>query len=343
MNLEDFQNIKQLLSEPKKIVIVTHRNPDGDAYGSSLALYHYLLKLNQQVTVVSPNDCPDFLKWLPSQDEIVIYEKEEDKGIKILEAADIVFTLDFNAFHRTGVKMQKTLEKINPIFIMIDHHQQPDDFAKFTYVDSKVCSTCQMIYQFIEKLGHLDFIDKDIATCLYAGILTDTGSFRFPATTSLTHKIVANLLEKGADNSLIYNQIHDVNTYDRLQLLGRSLKNMKVDNRHHTAYITLSQSELTRFNFKKGDTEGFVNYALSLKNVIFAAIFIEDRKQGIVKISFRSVGDFSVNDFARNHFNGGGHTNAAGGRCEESLNDTVSKFLKILPFYQKELKQSYEK
>ncbi len=343
MNLEDFQNIKQLLSEPKKIVIVTHRNPDGDAYGSSLALYHYLLKLNQQVTVVSPNDCPDFLKWLPSQDEIVIYEKEEDKGIKILEAADIVFTLDFNAFHRTGVKMQKTLEKINPIFIMIDHHQQPDDFAKFTYVDSEVCSTCQMVYQFIEKLEQLNFIDKDIATCLYTGILTDTGSFRFPSTTSLTHRIVADLLEKGADNSLIYNQIHDVNTYDRLQLLGRSLKNLKVENKYYTAYITLSQSELIRFNFKKGDTEGFVNYALSLKNVIFAAIFIEDRQQKIIKISFRSVGDFSVNDFARNHFNGGGHTNAAGGRSDESLNNTVTNFLNILPFYQKELKQSYEK
>ena len=343
MNLENFQNIKQLLSEPKKIVIVTHRNPDGDAYGSSLALYHYLLKLNHQVTVVSPNDCPDFLKWLPSRDEIVIYEKEEDKGIKILEAADIVFTLDFNAFHRTGVKMQKTLEKISPIFIMIDHHQQPDDFAKFTYVDSEVCSTCQMIYQFIEKLEHIDFIDKNIATCIYTGILTDTGSFRFPSTTSLTHKIVADLLEKGADNSLIYNQIHDVNTYDRLQLLGRSLKNMKVENKFYTAYITLSQSELTRFNFKKGDTEGFVNYALSLKNVIFAAIFIEDRQQKIIKISFRSVGDFSVNDFARNHFNGGGHTNAAGGRSDESLNNTVSNFLNILPFYQKELKQSYEK
>ena len=343
MNLEDFQNIKQLLSEPKKIVIVTHRNPDGDAYGSSLALYHYLLKLNQQVTVVSPNDCPDFLKWLPSQDEIVIYEKEEDKGIKILEAADIVFTLDFNAFHRTGVKMQKTLEKINPIFIMIDHHQQPDDFAKFTYVDSEVCSTCQMVYQFIEKFEQLNFIDKDIATCLYTGILTDTGSFRFPSTTSLTHRIVADLLEKGADNSSIYNQIHDVNTYDRLQLLGRSLKNLKVENKYYAAYITLSQSELIRFNFKKGDTEGFVNYALSLKNVIFAAIFIEDRQQKIIKISFRSVGDFSVNDFARNHFNGGGHTNAAGGRSDESLNNTVTNFLNILPFYQKELKQSYEK
>ncbi|MCK5679137.1 MAG: DHH family phosphoesterase, partial [Flavobacteriaceae bacterium] len=251
--------------------------------------------------------------------------------------------LDFNAFHRTGVKMQKTLEKINPIFIMIDHHQQPDDFAKFTYVDSEVCSTCQMVYQFIEKFEQLNFIDKDIATCLYTGILTDTGSFRFPSTTSLTHRIVADLLEKGADNSSIYNQIHDVNTYDRLQLLGRSLKNLKVENKYYAAYITLSQSELIRFNFKKGDTEGFVNYALSLKNVIFAAIFIEDRQQKIIKISFRSVGDFSVNDFARNHFNGGGHTNAAGGRSDESLNNTVTNFLNILPFYQKELKQSYEK
>ncbi len=343
MNLEQIKDIKQLLSQPKKIVIVSHRNPDGDAYGSSLALYLYLLKFNHQVTVVSPNDCPNFLKWMPAQDKIVIFEKEEKKGSKLLEEADVIFVLDFNAFHRVGVKMQVVLEKIKPIFIMIDHHQQPDDFAKYTYVDPEICSTSQMIYQFLDKLDHLDFIDENIATCLYTGILTDTGSFRFPSTTSLTHRIVAHLIDCGANGASIYNNIHDVNSYSRLQLLGRALKNMKVVDSCHMAYITLSQKELSEFSFKKGDTEGFVNYALSIKNVIFAAIFIEDKKQKIIKISFRSVGSFSVNDFARNHFNGGGHVNAAGGRSDESLINTISNFLKIVPDYRNELKKSYEK
>ena len=337
MNFEDFQSIKQILSKPKKIVIVTHRNPDGDAYGSSLALYLYLLKFDHLVSVVSPNDCPNFLKWLPKENEIIIFENDVKKGTKKLEEAEIIFTLDFNAFHRVGEKMQRVLEKVNPIFVMIDHHQEPDDFAKFTYVDPKICSTSQMIFQFLDKLDHLNFIDKDIATCMYTGILTDTGSFRFPATTSETHRIVAQLLDKGANNSEIYNQIHDVNTFNRMQLLGKALQNLNIIDEYHTAYITLSQSELNKFKFQKGDTEGFVNYALSLKNVIFAAIFIEDRKQEIIKISFRSVGNFSVNDFSRNYFNGGGHINAAGGRSEESLKNTVARFLDILPSFKNEL------
>ncbi len=342
MNLQDFQDIKQLLAQPKKIAIVSHRNPDGDAYGSSLALYHFLLQLNHEVVVVSPNDCPEFLKWLPGEKEIVIFEKEEAKATEILEAVDIIFTLDFNALHRVGSRMQTVLEKVTPIYVMIDHHQQPDSYAKYMYVDPLVCSTSQMLYQFLDKLQMLNFINRDIATCLYTGILTDTGSFRFPSTTSETHRIVANLLDSGANNSEIYNAIHNVNTFDSLQLLGKALQNMKVVEKYHTAYITLSQQDLSQFNYQKGDTEGFVNYALSLKNIIFATIFIEDKKQGIIKMSFRSVGSFSVNDFARNHFDGGGHINAAGGRSEKSLQDTVSEFLQILPTYQKDLKESNE-
>ena len=342
MNLEKFDEIKVLLSVPKKIVIVSHRNPDGDAYGSSLALYHYLLKLDHHVTVVSPNDAPDFLKWLPAQEKIVIFEKDVKRGTQLLEEAEIVFTLDFNALHRVGPKMLKPLEKINPIFIMIDHHQQPDDYAKYEFVDALSCSTSQLLYQFIEKLDHLEYLDVKIATCIYTGILTDTGSFRFPSTTSLTHRIVANLLDLGVNNSEIYNQIYNVNTYNRVQLLGRALKNLKVHKEYHTAYITLSQNDLREFNFRKGDTEGFVNYALSIENIIFAAIFIEDRKQGIIKISFRSSGNFSVNQFSRDHFSGGGHINAAGGRSEEPLNETVKNFVNILPGYQAQLKESHE-
>jgi len=337
MNFKDFESLKLILSEPKTISIVTHRNPDGDAYGSSLGLYLYLLKLGHKVTVLSPNDCPDFLKWLPEEDKIVIFENNIKRGTKIIEDSEIIFTLDFNAFHRTGEKMSKVLEKVDPIYVMIDHHQQPDDYATFSYVDPEICSTSQMIYQFLEKMGHLQYIDTEIATCLYTGILTDTGSFRFPSTNSETHKIVAHLLDSGANNSEIYNKIHDVNTYNRMQLLSIALQNLKVVEKYHTAYITLSQNELNKYNFKKGDTEGFVNYALSIKDVFFSAIFIEDKKQGIIKISFRSVGDFSVNEFSRNHFSGGGHINAAGGKSELPLKNTISKFLEILPLYKDSL------
>jgi phosphoesterase RecJ-like protein len=337
MNFEDFQNLKQILSKPKKISIVTHRNPDGDAYGSSLAMYLYLLKLDHNVNIISPNNCPEFLKWLPEEDKIVIFENDSKTGTKIIQNSEIIFTLDFNALHRVGDQMQKALEKVNPMFVMIDHHQEPDDYAKFTYVDPEISSTSQMIYQFLEKMDHLKFIDSDIATCLYTGILTDTGSFRFASTTSETHRIVAQLLDRGANNSEIYNQIHDVNTFDRMQLLSMALQNMKVIEKYHTAYITLSQNELNKFSFKKGDTEGFVNYALSLRDIFFAAIFIEDRKHGIIKISFRSVGDFSVNEFSRIHFNGGGHNNAAGGRSTLPLENTISKFLDTLPLYKNQL------
>ncbi len=341
MNLEDIKGIKSLLSIPKKIVIVPHRNPDGDAYGASLGIYHYLIKLGHQVTVVSPNECPDFLKWMPGADEVLFFENNISKGTEILKTAEIVFTLDFNALHRVGAKMLKVLEEIKPVYILIDHHQQPEDFAKFTYSNSKISSTSEMIYQFIEMLEDLSKIDKDIATCLYTGILTDTGSFRFPATTSQTHRVAASLLDKGVEHAKIYNKIYE-NSVSRLQLLGRALSNMVVLPKYKTAYITLSNSELQKFNYKKGDTEGFVNYALSLNDVNFAAIFIEDRKQGIIKISFRSIGDFNVNEVSREYFNGGGHINAAGGRTEMSLEKTIPYFLSILPEYEEKLNNTHE-
>jgi phosphoesterase RecJ-like protein len=340
MNSDDFQRVKSLLSTPKRIGIVTHRNPDGDAFGSSLALNFYLKKLGHQVDVVSPNDCPGFLKWMPGEKEIVIFEHDINRASSILERCEVVFVLDFNALHRLGDVMGEFMETLEPVYVMIDHHQEPDDFADFTYVDPEICSTSQMVYQFMDALGDLDLLDTDIATCLYTGILTDTGSFRFPATDSKTHRIVADLLDHGARNSEIYSKIHDVNTYDRLQLLSRALHNLVVLKPYKTAYITLSQNELNRHNFQRGDTEGFVNYALSLKNVIFAAIFIEDKKQKIIKISFRSAGSFSVNEFARKHFNGGGHINAAGGRSEMSLKDTVKEFRELLKKYEEELKAS---
>jgi phosphoesterase RecJ-like protein len=337
MTERDISEIKKLLSTPKKIVIVPHKNPDGDAIGSTLALCHYLKKYKHEAIVIVPNDYPTFLKWLPGNDSVLIHDNDHHKSNALLRNAEIIFTLDFNALHRAGY-MEKGLELSKAIKILIDHHQQPDDYAKYIYSDVSMCSTAQMIYHFIEMLGDEQLIDEDIATCLYTGIMTDTGSFRFRSTTNTTHRVVASLIEKGADNAAIHNNVYDTNSYNRLQLLGCALNNLKYIEELNTAYITLSQKELDDHNFKKGDTEGVVNYALSLKGIVFAAIFIENHSEGIIKISFRSKGAFDVNTFARDHFNGGGHINAAGGRSEIDLKSTVEKFISILPDYKEDLK-----
>ncbi len=342
MNVAEIKEIKELLSSPKNIVIVPHRNPDGDAIGACLAIYHYLKNKGHNATVVAPNDYPDFLKWLPGSKDAYKFDMQNRQSKRALDEASIVFLLDFNALHRVGSDMQNTLEEYVGTFIMIDHHQQPDDVATYLYSDSSICSTCQMVYHFIEKLEDINVINADIAACLYTGIMTDTGSFRFPSTTSITHRIIADLIEKGADNAKIHNNVYDTNSYGRLQLLGRALSNLVVINKLKTAYITLTQEELDEFNFEKGDTEGVVNYALSLEGIIFAVIFIEDVDQKIIKISLRSKGSFSVNKFSREHFDGGGHDNAAGGKSFSSMDSTISKFLNVLPSYKTALLNSYE-
>lgn len=336
MTNEDISRVKSLLATPKKIVIVPHKGPDGDAMGSTLALKLLLENQHHHVELISPNDYPDFLKWLPYQEEVLIYEEEEEKCAQYILNADIIFTLDFNHLSRAG-EMRHILSKAEADFIMIDHHQQPDDYAVVTYSDVTMCSTAQMVYHFIEHIGLADYINAQIATCLYTGIMTDTGSFRYRSTTSLTHRVIADLIERGADNTNIHENVYDTNSYSRLQLLGVALQNLKVVEGLRTAYIVLSQEELDRHNFKKGDTEGFVNYGLSLSGIVFAAIFIENKSDQMVKISLRSKGTFSVNDFARRHFQGGGHINAAGGKSDLNLKETVAKFISILPDYKTSL------
>tara|TARA_B110001454_G_scaffold182783_1_gene177475 strand:+ start:723 stop:1751 length:1029 start_codon:yes stop_codon:yes gene_type:complete len=341
MILEGFEALKSFLEEPRNIVIVGHRNPDGDAMGSTLALKHYLDKKGHKATVVVPNEYPKFLHWLPGSKTTYRFDWQNSQSQRAIKASEIIFLLDFNTLHRVGSDMQKTLEKYSNDFAMIDHHQQPD-VVKYMYSDVTICSTSQMVYQFIEMNNDLHLIDADIATCLYTGIMTDTGSFRFRSTTSTTHRIIASLIDKGAENDKIHNNVYDANSYNRLLLLGQALSNLQILPKYNTAYITLSTEEKKRFDFQKGDTEGVVNYALSLKGIIFAAIFIEDSEQGIIKISFRSKGEFSVNQFSRNHFNGGGHDNAAGGKSYTSIAETITEFVSLLPKYQKELEESYE-
>jgi phosphoesterase RecJ-like protein len=329
MKNEDILAIQELLSTPKKVAIIPHRSPDGDAMGSTLGLYHFLKKLNHEVVVIAPNEFPDFLSWLPSSEQVLIYEKDKEKASAIILEADLVFTLDFNALHRTG-EMERVLAKVSVSIIMIDHHQKPDNYATYQFSDTKYGSTCEMLYHFITNLGHQNLIDKTIATCIYTGIVTDSGSFRFPSTTSTTHRVVADLIDIGIENGAIHNALFDDSSYNRLQLLGQGLQNMNILLDKKTSYITLSQKELDHNKYVKGDTEGIVNYGLSIKGVVFAAIFIEHREENIIKISFRSQGDFDVNQFARNHFSGGGHINAAGGKSYLSMKDTVAKFEEIL-------------
>ena len=336
MNLEDINAVGVLLSKPQNIVIVPHKNPDGDAIGSTLALWHYLKNKGQKVHVIVPNDYPKFLKWMPGHEQILNFEKENSQATALIKEATLIFTLDFNHLSRIG-QMEPMLTDSHANMIMVDHHQAPSDYARYMYSDVTMSSTCEMIYNFIEFLGDDDKITPEMAICLYTGIMTDTGSFKYASTTSRTHEVVAALIDKGAENTKAHNLVYDTNTPNRLHLLGCALKNMVILEDYNTAYITLSQDELETYGYQKGDTEGFVNYGLTLHGIYFAVIFIENKEEGIVKISFRSEGEFSVNEFARKHFNGGGHTNAAGGRSDISLQETIEYFVSILKEYKAEL------
>jgi len=330
MKTEDIGAVKQLLATPKKIVIIPHRNPDGDAMGSTLGLYHFLKQQGHDATVISPNEFPDFLAWLPSSNTVKIFERENEIATRLLHEAELVFTLDFNVLSRTGDAMEGVLKSLQVPFIMIDHHQKPDTYAVVTFSDTSYGSTCEMVYHFISSLGEKQYINKTVATCLYTGIVTDSGSFRYPSTTGTTHRIVAEFIDMGVENSNIHSLLFDNHSHARIQILARALHNMKVLPAYKTSYTSLSQEELNSFGHNKGDTEGIVNYGLSMKDVVFTAFFTENKDEGIIKISFRSKGDFDVNQFAREHFSGGGHINAAGGRSTESLEATIQKFIATL-------------
>ncbi len=329
MNMDALQYVEKLLATPKKIAIIPHRNPDGDAMGSSLALYQFLRKFDHEAVVIAPNDFPEFLSWLPESDKVLVYENDRAHTSEILNNAEIVFTLDFNALHRTG-EMEAVLSKLSAPFIMIDHHQSPDDYAVVKYSNTEIGSTCEMIYNLISKLGKTQFIDIAMATCIYTGIVTDSGSFKYRSVTSETHRIAAALIDIGVDNTYVHCKLFDESSLQRLRILGLAIDSLKVFYNHKTAYMSLSQADLDKFQHQKGDTEGIVNYALSLKGINFAALFTENADEKIIRMSFRSKENFDVNKFAREHFEGGGHMNAAGGKSYVSLQETQKKFEQII-------------
>lgn len=329
------RKVKDLLRKPKQIVILTHWSPDGDAMGSSLGLYNYLIQKKHKVTVITPNDYPDFLSWMPGNKKVVDAMANPKKAASAIKKAEVIFTLDFNNLSRLeGLGQQ--VEQAEAVKILIDHHVQPEDYPDFSHHTTKTSSTCELVYEFICLMGDKKLVNEKVASCLYTGIVTDTGSFRFPSTSPKTHRTVADLIKAGADNAKIHQLIYDGNTESRMRLVGYCLsEKMRVFPELNAAYISLSSEELNRFNYVKGDTEGLVNYPLSIRNIRFSAFIVE--RDGKVKVSFRSKGDFDVNSFARQHFSGGGHVNAAGGSSVLTLQETVKKLEELLPQYQKQL------
>jgi bifunctional oligoribonuclease and PAP phosphatase NrnA len=324
MDKRTFTRFRDLLKKSRKVVIVTHSNPDGDAMGSSLGLFHYLKKLKKDVRVVIPNASPDFLAWLPGNRQVIDYTVDAKKAEAAALKADLVFTLDFNSFKRIE-RLGEVLSRLTAPKVIIDHHPGPDDYATISFHDEKACSTSELVYRLIEGMGDAKKLDRKIASSLYTGIMTDTGSFRYPCVKAETHRIVAALLETGIRPNDIHSEVYDSYSLHRMRLLGFALsEKLRVVEGTSAAYIALSEEELKRYNFQKGDTEGLVNYPFMIKGVTVCAMFTGAPE--FVRVSLRSKGKTDVNKYARQYFNGGGHVNAAGGRSYASLEETVRKY-----------------
>ena len=327
------QELKNLLSAKQNVVITTHVNPDGDAIGSSVALLNFLIKMGHDVSLIVPNDYPDFLKWMKNDELIINYSNSKNESQEKIKNASLIFCLDFNNLNRIN-ELGDYISESKAKKVLIDHHLDPSDFYDFKIHDVKASATAELVYNFLIELDS-NAVDKDISEALYTGILTDTGSFKFSMSPKV-HKIVSDLMIRGVDIGFINNKIYDSNSLDKLKLIGYALsEKLEVISNGNAAYIVLSRKDLKDHNFKKGDTEGLVNYALSISNVNMAVLIIETKER--IKFSFRSIGQFSVNEFAKKYFNGGGHKNAAGGSLEDKLSVALEKFLKDISKYSKDL------
>ena len=327
------QELKNLLSAKQNVVITTHVNPDGDAIGSSVALLNFLIKMGHDVSVIVPNDYPDFLKWMKNDELIINYSNSKNESQEKIKNASLIFCLDFNNLNRIN-ELGDYISDSKAKKVLIDHHLDPIDFYDFKIHDVKASATAELVYNFLIELDS-NAVDKDISEALYTGILTDTGSFKFSMSPKV-HKIVSDLMIRGVDIGFINNKIYDSNSLDKLKLIGYALsEKLEVISNGNAAYIVLSRKDLKDHNFKKGDTEGLVNYALSISNVNMAVLIIETKER--IKFSFRSIGQFSVNEFAKKYFNGGGHKNAAGGSLEDKLSVALEKFLKDISKCSKDL------
>jgi phosphoesterase RecJ-like protein len=334
----DTASLIKLLAQPQKIVITTHHKPDGDAMGSSLGLYNYLIQQGHHARVITPTDYPAFLNWLPGNGDVTIYTDKIAEYDKLIAEAELIFCLDFNALNRIN-EMGERVAESKAIKVMIDHHLEPADFDDYRYWDINACATAQLVYKFIvNELGNPQLINADVATCLYTGIMTDSASFRLPNTTADVHRIAADLIDLGAVNWRIHELVYNDSSEDRLRFLGHCLLNrMEVYDEYNTAIIAVDKQDLRTYNVITGDTEGIVNYALSISNVRLAAFIVERNDK--VKLSLRSKGEFPANDICKKYFNGGGHRNAAGGVSTDSLTGVIAQFKSILPEYKNLLVQ----
>ncbi|MES2274490.1 MAG: DHH family phosphoesterase [Bacteroidota bacterium] len=328
----DIASLRELLAQPQKIVITTHHKPDGDALGSSLGLYHYLAQQGHHVTVISPTDYPDFLSWMPGNGDVMIYTENITPATQLIAQAALIFCLDFNALGRIN-DMGELVRASEAKKVMIDHHLEPEDFDDYRFWNINACATAQLIYQFIvEELHGRQYINADVATCLYTGIMTDSGSFRFPGTTSAVHRVVADLIDAGAVNWRIHELVYSNSSEERLRFLGHCLsQKLEVLYEYNTALITVSKAEIDQYHVITGDTEGIVNYALSITGIRLAAFIVERGDK--IKLSLRSKGEFPANEICKKYFNGGGHRNAAGGMSELTLEQVTKQFKTILPEY----------
>lgn len=328
MTMKPILEAKSLLASPKKIFITTHHKPDGDAIGSMLALYHYLIQKGHKVTAVAPSEVPEFLEWLPEVQQVINYEAQPNEAQVALNEADLIYCLDFNDFSRTKL-LEPFLAAASAPKLLIDHHLFPKLVWDYGTSLPEKSSTCEMVYDYINEMGDNALINLDIAKCLYTGAMTDTGSFRFPCTTGAVHRMIADLLDKGLVQGPIHEAVYDSWSADRMRFVGYSLiEKMELFPKWNAGIIAISRKDLKLFGLNTGDTEGLVQYPLSVRGIRFSTLITERADE--VKLSFRSKGDFNVNEFARTHFQGGGHFNASGGKSSESLNDTIFRFKQIL-------------
>ena len=336
MNDNILNRVTKLFSGKRNIILIPHSSPDADALGSCLAIYHFFNQENE-VNIISPNEYTEILNFLPGSENILNYERDKEKCENIFNKGDVIFTLDFNSLGRAR-NLSSLISKSSATTIMIDHHENPDNYADITISNSKMSSTCEMVYDFICSIDKSK-IDNKIATCIYTGIVADTGSFRFPSTTSKTLMVGSKLIDHGVNVTEIFEKLHNNFQFNRLKLLGSTINNFKRIEGLPVVYSSITDNDQKVNNFKKGDSEGFVNFGLSVADILCSVLFIEKKDEGLIKISFRSKGDFKVNIFASKYFNGGGHEHASGGISRLSLKETEKKFIKDIKKY---IKENYE-
>ena len=325
------QIVKMILSS-ERIVITSHKSPDGDSIGSSLALYHFIESLGKDSVVCHPDAAPNHLTWINGAHDIQLFESDPKQITDLLLNADLIFCLDYNAPDRVGKEMGEVLSQSSGRKVMIDHHMHPVEFCEVLISETTTCSTCQLIYEVIDQSGNLHLLNKHMGEAIYLGIMTDSGSFRFPSVQPRTHEIIAEVMRAGVQPFEIHEKVFDTNTFDRLQLRSHAVaNNMEIVSGYPVAIMWLTNEELTRYKYQKGDTDGLVNVALSVKGVQAAVLFVE--KDGLVKISFRSKGEYHVNVLAMEHFSGGGHKYASGGVSEDGLSATIERFKSIVPIF----------